>query len=293
MDSLRFLVDCESDHPWTAKVMYIRSLLPTLFCGYFFGQIARQSEEGKWITNPTGKASRMKMMKVDRFPDIFFGAPIPFQVSKTHIKYPTVLLNRKTDDPVIEGKPSNVSLLPTNMSLGLQLAYQSYQIQPHTLSLTASTVSFSADDRRVVHLPRLEWWESISYYDTISEAMNRIRLEDFIIIDEKCKKSLTVVGNREGFKDVFAKVLGKLNSTCSEQYRRRLMNGPIAGICTHHHSGSNYVFIYVQWLVIKEVLESKDKLGLNIYDLQPMCREGNIRWTNFVSKSRHSYGTIH
>ncbi|RPA86887.1 hypothetical protein BJ508DRAFT_321456 [Ascobolus immersus RN42] len=250
MDSLRYLIDGEIDHPWTAKLLLFRKRLPGLFCGYFFGHMARQSEEGAWVTNKTGLASRINLMKDLRFPDIFFGAPIPFKVAKDQIQYPTVLLGRKDDDMAIEG---------------LKLAYQSYQIPEYELDLTVSEDVFvPSTGKTVTHLARLQWWESVSYYDTISEARTRLRLGDFITVDEVEKRRLGVSYQAldSGMKNTYAKVLG---------------------ICTHRVKGINYVFLFVQWLQTQARLKDRKMADIEIYDLAPITRFDKRNWRNFIA----------
>ncbi|RPA72063.1 hypothetical protein BJ508DRAFT_335411 [Ascobolus immersus RN42] len=198
MDSLRFLIDAEVDHGWTPKLLFLRRQMPSLFCGYFFGQIARQSDEGEWVTNKTGLASRIELMKMPRFPDIFFGAPVPFKVAKDEIKYPTVLLGRKPTDPAIEG---------------LTQAYASYSISQHDLDLTSSEVIYNKDGITSTRkLARLQWWESIAYYDTFSETRSRIRIGDFITVDITEQKKMRICETEEDLANTYARVLGKSTS---------------------------------------------------------------------------------
>ncbi|RPA81300.1 hypothetical protein BJ508DRAFT_326431 [Ascobolus immersus RN42] len=250
MDALRFMVDTAMDHPWTPKLMFLKWMVPTLFTGYFFGHIARQSEEGKWITNSSGRASRIPIMKEARFPDIFFGAPIPFTVAKDHIKYPVVLKNRAENDTFIQA---------------LRNAYLSYGLSGTQLDLTKSIAVYLPDGRKINNLPPLQWWESVSYYDTISECRSRIRLEDFITVHEKARRNLKISNNgvgNQGFKEQFAKVIG---------------------ICTHFQRGVHYVFLYIQWLHTESKHIDREMRGLEIYDLEPLPRPGtNSRWTNLI-----------
>lgn len=84
LDSLRLIIDCRKSHAWYDTLVQLRKENPGLMSGYFFGQIARFSEENEWFTNQSGAAFGMEFMKEERFPDLIFGAKIPHSIAKEY-----------------------------------------------------------------------------------------------------------------------------------------------------------------------------------------------------------------
>ncbi|RPA86661.1 hypothetical protein BJ508DRAFT_321778 [Ascobolus immersus RN42] len=221
-------------------------------------------------TSPTLKmsvlASRIDIMREPRFPDIFFGAPIPFKTAKDEIKYPTVLLGRKEHDPVIEGK-----ITPICAGTGLQIAYESYKIPAYELDLTTSETVYSKTGKASIKLARLQWWESISYYDTISEARSRVRIGDFVSVDTVAKSARAAAEQKD--QDENGDTEGKMNN----------MHAKVLGICTHFCKGKNYVFFYVQWMKTQNRLKDRKMGNTEVYDLKPITEEDEQNWRNFVA----------
>ncbi|RPA75215.1 hypothetical protein BJ508DRAFT_332334 [Ascobolus immersus RN42] len=206
MDALRFIIDCLPQHKWHYHLLQLRTQVPSLMSGYFFGQIARFSDDGDWAQNRNGLASRLAFMKEDRFPELYFGAQLDGR-KVNQLNYPMNLAHLGPDDPTITG---------------LTFAYESYGFPKGSVILTASFIAYTPEGKKKF-LPKLTWWASISFFDTIRESRQRLRRGDVITIDEAADSA-------EGFAESYAKVLG---------------------ICTHSFRGTNYVFLYIEWLIKK------------------------------------------
>ncbi|RPA82405.1 hypothetical protein BJ508DRAFT_325673 [Ascobolus immersus RN42] len=253
MDSLRevpYTIDCLPEHPWNKTLEKLRRFLPSLMSGYFFGQIARYSEDFAWVTNTRGEAAKLSLMKQPRFPDIFFGTRIKDGEAKT--LYPTTLHKR---DPLTD-----------DIARGLVVAYVSYGLSPDELVIDRNyverTIVNGAIVKSTIAHAKLKWWTSLSYYDTIRESTQNIRLNDILTVDESTANKLRGMSE---FKDAYAK---------------------IKGICTHNNKGTSYVFLYVEWMAQKWRVDARrdPNMGdLEIYDLYPMEMGLERRWTSFVS----------
>ncbi|RPA74411.1 hypothetical protein BJ508DRAFT_333120 [Ascobolus immersus RN42] len=204
MDALRFIIDCFPGHNWYKHLKRLSGMVPSLMSGYFFGQIARFSEDGDWAQNRKGLASRMAFMKEDRFPELYFGAQISGPAAKDR-KYPINL----------RGKNRN-SLIITSLSN----AYETYGFEKNEVLVTESFVTRDFEGNKNIYYPRLAWWASLTFFDTIRESRQRLRIGDVIAVDERTKRT-------DEFVEGYAKILG---------------------ICTHNNKGTNYVFLYIEWL---------------------------------------------
>ncbi|RPA73174.1 hypothetical protein BJ508DRAFT_334297 [Ascobolus immersus RN42] len=250
MDTLRHIIDCVPDHPWYDDMVNLRKSIPSLMSGYFFGQIARFSEEGAWVQNSKGQAAKLTLMKDPRFPDLFFGARI--KDGDANLQFPTKLYGRGLDDEVIRG---------------LVMAYESYGLHQGDLILTKdfSVREIDAEGvvkRRVLAKAKLKWWESLSYYDTTKESSQRIRRGDILSISEKAAAKARKFTD---FTDAYGKLLG---------------------ICTHNNKGTNYVFCYIEWMSPKWRIDQRTdpNMGdLKIYDLIPMETADRRKWTSFIA----------
>lgn len=180
----------------------------------------------------------------ERFPDLFFGAAIKFGIAKNVIGYPVSLQGLPDDDMIVAG---------------LRNAYFSYGIEPVDVPAINKSVSTVTDDGLpVVYLARLQWWESIAFFDNYTGSRNNIRLYDFVTINEKAKKTIR-------------------STSLADMYAR------VAGICTHNLLGVHYPFLYIEWLrpsTLKRVTDSR--LGLQVQELISM-EDDSVPWTNFVS----------
>ncbi|RPA77287.1 hypothetical protein BJ508DRAFT_330386 [Ascobolus immersus RN42] len=194
---------------WKLHLGTIRTSVPSLTSGYFFGSTARVSEDGKTARKRDGPASLLVIgpikakipganenvdREVDRFPDIILGAQIIPKEARLR-GYTTKLTDLQLTDNVVQG---------------LWTAYVGYGIPFGTVKMTM---------RGIGERGQLKWWESLQLFDTFNDTKYTIYPGSVVPLLYK-------------YSD------GKE----SEVY------GEVSGICTHRHDVNDYIFLHIRWL---------------------------------------------